>query len=309
MRVGFVYDDRFLLHHLEGHPENKYRLKAIMEGLSERELLSKVELIKPFKADAELISLNHDPQYIEEVMMTSATGEGWLDPDTYVNEYSFEVASLAVGGVVGAAEALISGKLDAAFCAVRPPGHHAEYSKAMGFCIFNNVAVAARYLLKKGLERIFIVDFDAHHGNGTQHSFYTEAEVFYFSTHQYPFYPGTGSAEERGVGDGFGTTLNIPMPFGAGDELYKEAYGKTFISAVEGYKPQILLVSAGYDLHKDDPLTGLNVTDEGISFIVSKIVEEAKKLDIPILFTLEGGYNPGVLKRNVPNTLEIMLSV
>ncbi len=308
MRVGFVYDDRFLLHHLEGHPENKYRLEAIMEGLSERELLSKVELIKPFKADAELISLNHDPQYIEEVMMTSAAGEGWLDPDTYVNEYSFEVASLAVGGVVGAAEALISGKLDAAFCAVRPPGHHAEYSKAMGFCIFNNVAVAARYLLKKGLERIFIVDFDAHHGNGTQHSFYTEAEVFYFSTHQYPFYPGTGSAEERGVGDGFGTTLNIPMPFGAGDELYKEAYGETFISAVEGYRPQILLVSAGYDLHKDDPLTGLNVTDEGITFIVSKIVEETKKLDIPVLFTLEGGYNLGVLKRNVPNTLEIMLS-
>ena len=308
MKVGFVYDDKYLLHHREGHPENRYRLEAIVEGMSERELFSKVELIKPFPADAQLISLNHDPQYIEEVIYASRSGEGWLDPDTYVNEYTFEAASLAVGGVLGAVELLLKGDLDGAFCAVRPPGHHAEYSKAMGFCIFNNVAIAARYLLSKGLERIFIVDFDAHHGNGTQHAFYEEPRVFYFSTHQYPFYPGTGAAEETGAGEGIGTTLNIPMPFGADDNLYRQAYGETLVQAVRGYKPQFLLVSAGYDLHRDDPLTGLNVSDAGIEFIVKTIVSLAKELDIPLLFALEGGYNLGVLKRNVPRTVEIMLN-
>jgi len=151
------------------------------------------------------------------------------------------------------------------------------------------------------------VDFDAHHGNGTQHSFYTEPRVFYFSTHQYPFYPGTGSAEERGAGEGLGTTLNVPMPFGAGDELYKQAYGETLPAAVRGYKPQFILVSAGYDLHKEDPLTGLEVADEGIEFIVSSIMGLAKELNIPVLFSLEGGYNLDVLRRNVPRTVEIML--
>ncbi len=308
MRVGFLYDEKFLLHNLEGHPENRHRLEAIVEGMSERGLLSKVELLKPVPANAELIALNHDPQYIEEVMLVSKSGEGWLDPDTYVNGYTFEVASLAVGGVVGAVETLLEGKLDAVFCAVRPPGHHAEYAKAMGFCIFNNVAIAARYLVeKRGLGRVFIVDFDAHHGNGTQRSFYTDGRVFYFSTHQYPFYPGTGSAEERGAGEGLGTTLNIPMPFGAGDELYKEAYGKTFLSAVRGFEPQFLLVSAGYDLHRDDPLTGLNVSDGGIAFIVERIAEAAGELKVPVLFALEGGYNLDVLKRMVPKTVEILL--
>jgi acetoin utilization deacetylase AcuC-like enzyme len=308
MRVGFVYDDRYLLHHREGHPENKYRLEAIVEGMSEKGLLSKVELIKPFQADAELIALNHDPQYIEEVIYSSRSGEGWFDPDTYYNEYTFLAASLAVGGLISAIDLILENKIDGAFCAVRPPGHHAEYAKAMGFCIFNNIAIGAKYLLKKGFERLFIVDFDAHHGNGTQHAFYEDGRVFYFSTHQYPFYPGTGSAEERGAKDGYGTTLNIPMPFGAGDDLYKQAYGETLVAAVKGYKPQFLLVSAGYDLHAEDPLTGLNVSDKGVEFIVETIVGLSKELNIPVLFTLEGGYNLDVLKRLVPRTVEIMLS-
>ncbi|MEO2154047.1 MAG: histone deacetylase [Aquificota bacterium] len=308
MKVGFVIDERYLLHHYEGHPENKYRLEAIDDGMRVHGLYNHVELIEPFFANADLITLNHDPQYIEEVMQTSKSGGGWLDPDTYVNTHTFDVARLAVGGVIKATQKLLDGEIEGAFCAIRPPGHHAEYAKAMGFCIFNNVAIAARYLLNKGLERIFIVDFDAHHGNGTQHAFYTESRVFYFSTHQYPFYPGTGSAEERGAGEGYGTTLNIPMPFGADDELYKQAYGETLVAAVRGFKPQFMLVSAGYDLHKEDPLTGLNVTDKGVEFIVETIVRLAKELNIPVLFALEGGYNLDVLKRNVPKTVEIMLS-
>ncbi len=307
MKVGFVYDDRYLLHHREGHPENKYRLEAITEGMAERGLFSKVELIKPFEADAELIALNHDPQYIEEVIYSSRSGEGWFDPDTYYNEYTFLAASLAVGGVAGAINEILDGNIEGAFCAVRPPGHHAEYAKAMGFCIFNNVAIGARYLLQKGFERVFIVDFDAHHGNGTQHAFYEEPRVFYFSTHQYPFYPGTGSAEERGAKEGYGTTLNIPMPAGTGDELYRHAYGEVLVSAVKGYKPQFLLVSAGYDLHTDDPLTGLEVSDKGVEFIVETICGLAKELSIPVLFSLEGGYNLDVLKRLVSRTVEIML--
>jgi len=308
MRIGFVYDDRYLLHHREGHPENKYRLESITDGMAERGLFSKVELIKPFQAGADLIALNHDPQYIEEVIYSSRSGEGWFDPDTYYNEFTFLAASLAVGGVIGAINEILAGNIDAAFCAVRPPGHHAEYAKAMGFCIFNNVAIGARYLLNKGFERVFIVDFDAHHGNGTQHAFYEEARVFYFSTHQYPFYPGTGSAEERGAKEGYGTTLNIPMPAGAGDELYRHAYGDVLVSAVKGYKPQFLLVSAGYDLHAEDPLTGLEVSDKGVEFIVETICSLAKELDIPVLFSLEGGYNLDVLKRLVPRTVEIMLN-
>jgi acetoin utilization deacetylase AcuC-like enzyme len=307
MKVGFVYDEGYLLHHLDGHPENKYRLEAVIEGMSEKGLFSRVEPIKPTPADIDLISLNHDPQYIEEVIYASRSGEGWLDPDTYVNEYTFKAASLAVGGVVEASKLLLKGEVEGVFCAVRPPGHHAEYSKAMGFCIFNNVAIAAKYLLTKGLEKIFIVDFDAHHGNGTQHAFYTDPRVFYFSTHQYPFYPGTGSAEEIGAGEGIGTTLNIPMPFGADDKLYKEAYGKTFVEAVKGFDPQFIIVSAGYDLHADDPLTGLKVSDSGIEFIVKTVVGEAVKLGVPVLFSLEGGYDLGVLRRNVPRTIEIML--
>ena len=307
MRVGFVYDDRYLLHHREGHPENKYRLEAILEGMSERGLLSRVELIKPFQANADLIALNHDPQYIEEVIYSSKSGEGWFDPDTYYNEYTWLSSSLAVGGIISAIDLILSKIIDSAFCAVRPPGHHAEYAKAMGFCIFNNVAIGAKYLLQKGFEKIFIVDFDAHHGNGTQHTFYTDGKVFYFSTHQYPFYPGTGSAEERGAGEGLGTTLNIPMPLGAGDDLYKEAYQNTLKSAIFGFKPQFILVSAGYDLHKDDPLTGLEVSDKGIELIVKSIAGYSKELKVPLLFSLEGGYNLDVLKRNVSRTIEILL--
>ncbi|ADC89983.1 Histone deacetylase [Thermocrinis albus DSM 14484] len=307
MRTGFLYDDIYLEHNNRGHPENKDRLIAIMQGLESRRLFQKVVKVRPRRATVQEVSLNHDLAYIQEIHDFCAAGGGYLDPDTYANAMSYEVALYAVGGVLEGIDRLLNGELEAVFCAVRPPGHHAERSKAMGFCIFNNVAVGAHYLINRGIKKVFIIDFDAHHGNGTQRSFYEDDRVFYFSTHEYPFYPGTGSADERGAGRGYGFTYNVPMKAGAGDEEYLRVYKEILPALVKDFKPEFLLVSAGYDLHKDDPLTYLDVTTEGIREIVSSIVNVSKALSIPLLLALEGGYNLRVLSECVADTLEILL--
>jgi len=196
-----------------------------------------------------------------------------------------------VGAVLEGIDRLLEGDVEAVFCAVRPPGHHAERAKAMGFCLFNNIAVGALYLRRKGAGKVYIVDFDAHHGNGTQKSFYEDDTVFYFSTHQYPFYPGTGSAQERGAGRGEGFTLNVPMPAGAGDEDFLPVYGNLLRDSVLSFEPDFILISAGYDLHRDDPLTNLNVSTEGIRGIVRSLIEISSEVKAPLLFALEGGYN------------------
>ncbi len=208
---------------------------------------------------------------------------------------------MAAGANEVGVELLLSGEYEAVFCAVRPPGHHAERDRAMGFCIFNNVAVAAVKALSMGVERVFIVDFDAHHGNGTEHIFYNTPRVFYFSTHQYPFYPGTGSEKENND-----HILNVPMREGSGDAEFKSVYSGIFREAVRKFKPQIILVSAGYDLHRDDPLTSLEVTDDGVEFIVREIVNAGRELSVPLLFTLEGGYNLNALRRCSRRTLEVL---
>jgi len=306
--VAFIYDEIYLKHNWEEHPEHKGRLLSIVEHLSKSNVSDKVEALKPRRATPEEVALNHDPAYIQEVYEFCQSGGGYLDPDTYATPDTYEVALHAVGGVLEGIDKLLEGKFKSVFCAVRPPGHHAEYAKAMGFCIFNNVAVGAHYLRKKkGVERVLIVDFDAHHGNGTQRSFYQDPTVFFFSTHQYPFYPGTGSADERGAGEGYGYTLNVPMPAGAGDSEYKPVYEKLLPEVAERFSPQFILVSAGYDLHADDPLTYLNVTNDGVRMIVRNIVQIARKLSVPLLFTLEGGYNLRALGECVVITLEEML--
>ncbi|RMH81345.1 MAG: histone deacetylase [Acidobacteria bacterium] len=307
MKVGLVYDDIYLEHNLKGHPENKDRLIAIVQELDRRGIMKELLHISPRRATAMEVSLNHDPSYIQEIADFCLAGGGYLDPDTYVVSSSYEVALTAVGGVLEGIDRIISGEVQAIFCAVRPPGHHAEYAKAMGFCIFNNVAIGAHYLLQKGFERVFIVDFDAHHGNGTQKSFYEDSRVFYFSSHEYPFYPGTGSREERGAGDGYGFTHNEPLPAGAGDEEFDRVYGKVFPELFENYKPQFLLVSAGYDAHRDDPLTYLNLSTEGLGRLVENLLKSAKNLKVPVLFVLEGGYNLRVLGECVSLTIKKML--
>ncbi|MFN3870582.1 MAG: histone deacetylase [Aquificaceae bacterium] len=307
MKTGFLYDPIYLEHHEKGHPENKDRLIAIIQEIERRKLLKELITINPRRATAMEVALNHDPAYIQEVADFCSAGGGYLDPDTYAFSPSYEVALYAVGGVLQGIDKLLEGEIEAVFCAIRPPGHHAEYAKAMGFCLFNNVAIGAHYLLQKGFERVFIVDFDAHHGNGTQKSFYEEDRVFYFSSHEYPFYPGTGSSQERGAGKGYGYTHNEPLPAGAGDREFNRVYLEVLPSLFEDYNPQFLLVSAGYDAHKDDPLTYLQLSTEGFGRIVDSLLNLAKGKKIPVLFALEGGYNLKALAECVSLTLERML--
>jgi acetoin utilization deacetylase AcuC-like enzyme len=302
-RVGYIYDDIYLKHLTgEGHPESPERLIAIEKEISD--LKNKLVQIKPRKATAREIALVHDIYYPQEIMDLCSAGGTYLDPDTRCSIYSYEAAAYAVGAGLEAIDKIVEGKIDMAFAAVRPPGHHAEYARAMGFCIFNNVAIAARYAQRKGFSRVFIIDFDAHHGNGTQKAFYEDDTVFYFSTHQFPFYPGTGAENERGVGRGLGYTYNIPLPAGTGDATYIDIYQNQLPNLVRAFQPEIILVSAGYDLHKDDPLAHLNVSTEGIGKIVQGILNS---YNVPFLFMLEGGYNLKALAESVRLTLEIML--
>jgi acetoin utilization deacetylase AcuC-like enzyme len=300
LKLAVIYDDVFLKHDLPTHPENALRLKYFMKPIFEAEL----PIIKPKQVSYELLRTIHNENYITDVITSCRErAPGFFDPDTYYNQFTCDAALMAAGANELGVEILKSGEFDAVFCAVRPPGHHAERDRAMGFCIFNNVAVAAVKALSLGFERVFIVDFDAHHGNGTQSTFYDNPNVFYFSTHQYPFYPGTGSEKENND-----HILNVPMREGSGDREYMEVYSGTFRKAVREFEPEVILVSAGYDLHSDDPLTGLEVSDSGVEFVVSQIVESAKELSVPILFTLEGGYNLRALKRCSRITMNVITS-
>ncbi len=299
-KVGLFYDSVFLKHQPLGwHPEKPERLVAIVDRLKTDHLWEELIHIKPVKATTEDLEAVHAPAYVQRVMKAKP---GYFDPDTYFSEGSLEASLFAAGAVVEAIRRCKEGEIERAFCAVRPPGHHAEADRAMGFCIFNNVAVGAKFAQKLGFKKVFIVDFDVHHGNGTEHMFYEDDTVFYFSTHQYPHYPGTGSIAEKGRDKGEGFTYNIPMSAGSGDSQYYEAYHKTLPGLTASFKPDIMLVSAGYDIHEKDPLAGINVTDNGIKEIVRGILEAVP--GIPVVFTLEGGYNLEALARSVAITVE-----
>ncbi len=304
-KVGYIYDPVYLKHDTgAGHPERPERVESIDTFLSS--LKEKLIEIKPRKATAQEIALVHDIYYPQEIMDLCSAGGTYLDPDTRCSIFSYEAATYAVGAGLEAVDRIKEGVVERVFANVRPPGHHAEYAKAMGFCIFNNIAIAARYAQRQGFEKVFIIDFDAHHGNGTQKAFYEDNTVFYFSTHQYPFYPGTGSAEEKGTGKGFGFTYNVPLPAGTGDENYERIYSSILPELVDNFEPDIIMVSAGYDLHQEDPLTHLNVTTKGIGVIVENILKSA---DVPFLFMLEGGYNLSVLGESAKITVEKMLYI
>ncbi|ACO03214.1 MAG TPA: histone deacetylase [Persephonella sp.] len=304
-KVGYIYDPVYLKHDTgEGHPERPERVSTIDSYIDE--IKKDLVEIKPRRASAKEITLVHDTYYPQEIMDLCSAGGTYLDPDTRCSIFSYEAAVYAVGAGLEAVDSIMEGKVERVFANVRPPGHHAEFSKAMGFCIFNNVAITARYAQKKGYEKIFIIDFDAHHGNGTQKAFYDDDTVFYFSTHQYPFYPGTGSAEEKGVGKGLGFTYNVPLPAGTGDETYEDIYSMMLPDLVYHFRPDMVLVSAGYDLHIDDPLTHLEVTTEGIGKIVENIL---KTSDSPFIFMLEGGYNLQALGKSALITVKKMLTV
>ena len=297
MDTAYVYDPVYLEHDLPSHPENAGRLKHILSTLEDEGMLARLSLLEPRPATNEELERVHTPEHIARVQRTAQAGGGYLDPDTYVSPRSFDAALMAAGGVVRAVEAVLAGEIANGFALVRPPGHHATSTRAMGFCLFNNVAVAARAALAGGqVERVFIADFDVHHGNGTQDTFAGDPAVFYFSTHQYPYYPGTGHGSETGYGAGEGTLLNVPLPSGVGDAGYAQVYTELVWPLAERFRPDLILVSAGYDAHWSDPLAQMNLSLTGYACLQQELVRMAGQLcGGRIVFTLEGGYQLDVL--------------
>ncbi len=309
-KIGILQDPHYL-EHLTGpmHPERPERLKAIQKMLENSGLANKAHSLIPREATEDEIALIHTRDLIEEVKHTEGHTSTYLDGDTHASAHSWKAAKLAVGGLLVASDELLQGTLDEAFAFPRPPGHHAERDHAMGFCLFNNVAIAAEYALKKyGLKKIVILDFDVHHGNGTQHIFENRSDVFYISTHQYPFYPGTGAFSERGKGAGEGYTLNFPLPAGSDDAIYADIFKERIEGEVIQYKPDFLIISAGFDAHKRDPLGGMEVSRFGFKAMAESI-EKMKKAcgNIPVLYALEGGYDLEGLSESVKEVVDVML--
>lgn len=290
--AGYVYDPLYLEHELPGHPERPDRLRAIMSHLEESGLLAKMTRIEPRDASWEELRFVHTEGLIEEVAATAGVDRHRFDADTYGSARSYAAARRAAGGVLAATEAVMNGEIGSAFCFVRPPGHHATPDRAMGFCLFNNVAVAAAHALESGLERVAVVDFDVHHGNGTQEIFYEDPRVLYFSTHQFPHYPGTGHWTEAGFGDGEGATINVPLPRGCGDDVYLRCYREICAPAVRRFGPQLIFVSAGFDGHFADPLAQMLLSTRGYYDIATIIRELADELcEGRVVYALEGGYD------------------
>ena len=312
-KTGLVYHPAYLDHDMgAGHPESPNRLRAIMQQLEQSGTADRLTRIEPRKAEDEWITQIHTAAYLEMLKAEApATGRVSLDADTAMSPGSLTAAYLAAGGALAAVDAILSKKVDHVFCAVRPPGHHAEAGHAMGFCLFNNVAIAARYAQKRyGLSRILIVDWDVHHGNGTQHSFEEDPSVLFFSTHQFPHYPGTGRATERGRGAGEGFTINVPMEAGEGDEEYRAVFQKTLVPAADAFKPEFVIISAGFDAHQDDPLAGMGLTEEGYEDLTGIVAGIAKRhANGRILSSLEGGYNLTALSASVDRHIQALLAV
>jgi acetoin utilization deacetylase AcuC-like enzyme len=291
LSLGLVLDPVFEEHDTgQGHPERPARLRAVREGL--HDLLPRCRLFSPVSAtDAEITAV-HDPAYLRHVEAAVARGARLLDSgDTVVSPRSAAIARLAAGSMLSLTRAVAAREVERGFAAVRPPGHHAERSLAMGFCLFNNVAIAARALRDGGMARVLVVDWDVHHGNGTQHLFEEDPTVFYFSVHQFPLYPGTGAAGERGKGAGAGATLNRPLPPGSGDEAFLAAV-RDMADAAASFRPEMVLVSCGFDAHARDPLGGLTVTTEAFAEATRIVISVAEAFaGGRLVSVLEGGYD------------------
>jgi len=314
-RTGYVYDDRYLLHDPGSwHPERPDRLKAIQASLKDSGILELLIHLKPYPAPLAWVERLHDPDYIRRFQEACQRGQEIFEvQDCGISPESYEIALLAAGGVMAAADAIMGDKADNAFCAVRPPGHHAERARALGFCFFNNVALGVVYLLENfGLERMAIVDWDVHHGNGTQHLFEADPRVFYLSLHEDPqyCYPGTGYRREEGKGPGKGFTLNLPFPPHSGDEEYLEALRNEGLPRLRQFAPQFVMISAGFDAHAKDPLAQMHLTRSGYREMTRLVLDLAQESAGGRLITvLEGGYNLEVLEECVEDHLRILLDI
>jgi acetoin utilization deacetylase AcuC-like enzyme len=293
-RTGILRDRRYLDHFMgHYHPESPQRLEAIYEMLNGPDMMDSFKEIPARKAEREDLLLIHSPDYVNMLEATDGVDSTYLDPDTQTSPGSYKAALLAAGGLCEAISMVNSGEIQNAFALVRPPGHHAEKHRAMGFCLFNNIAIGARYAQKHlGIKRILIADWDLHHGNGTHHSFEDDPSVLYFSTHQYPYYPGTGANGEVGTGKGEGFTINVPLSPGYGDSEYIAIYNSILNPVALEFNPEIILVSAGFDTYKEDPLGGMNITSQGFAGLTRSIMDIADACCAgKVVITLEGGYH------------------
>lgn len=312
MTTGFVYDPFCLSHNPgTGHPERSARLSATIAHLSEQPWFDSLSAVTATPADVELLHNTHAPEYVERARAACRAGESHLDvPDVGISPDSFDVARVACGGGVALADGVMRGELKNGFSLTRPPGHHAEAALALGFCLFNNVAILARYLQQThGVDKVAIVDWDVHHGNGTQHTFEEDNSVLFASLHQYPFYPGTGARSETGTGRGAGATVNCPMAAGSTDSDYQAAFSERVLPALEDFKPDVVLVSAGFDAHRDDPLAEVALSTECYRWMSDQVLDIADRhAGGRLISLLEGGYSLEALPLSVATHLEALLA-
>jgi acetoin utilization deacetylase AcuC-like enzyme len=285
--IALLSNPEHVGHAAEGHPERPERVLAILDAIKHAELGLSPQAALP--ASESLIRAVHDPAYIRKLDLLAERGGGYLDADTYMTEASMLAARTAAGAVVAGVEQVLGGSVSSAFAIVRPPGHHAETIRAMGFCLLNNVAIGVAAARAQGIKRVAVIDFDVHHGNGTQHTFELDADLFYASTHQAPYYPGTGSRSERGA---HGTVHNFPLPAGTGDPQFLATYRDSIGAALNAFQPELIMVSAGFDAHRDDPLAGLEVTTEAYGQLAALIQGWAlTHTQGRSVWVLEGGYD------------------
>ena len=306
--LGYVLDDVFVRHRPPGpHPERPERLVAARDGLRSAGLEQRGTLMPVRPAREEELGLVHTASFVAEMSRHVPGKAGWLDPDTYFGPESWDAALAAAGAASDLATAVLDGRFRRGLALIRPPGHHAEADRAMGFCLFNNVAVAAAVARSRGAARVAVVDWDVHHGNGTQNIFYADPAVMYLSVHQYPFYPGTGAPHEIGSGEGRGTTINVGLPAGCGDGDLLAVFDRVFVPALLQFRPDLILVSAGFDAHRADPLAGLRVSEAGYRAMAGRLSRAADQVaGGRLVALLEGGYDLGALSRSLVEVLEVL---
>jgi acetoin utilization deacetylase AcuC-like enzyme len=305
------YDPRFLDHDTGQHPEQPERLRQLIRHLDQTGIAEKCERPTWQPASRLRLSAVHEPGHIDRIAAIAAQGGGRLDPDTIASRASFDVAALAAGAACDAVDRVLSGDDKTALCIVRPPGHHALPERAMGFCLLNNIAVAARVARDEyHLDRVLIVDWDVHHGNGTQDMFYADGNIGFFSAHRWPFYPGSGDTDETGTGDGLGATRNLPVTFGTARSDYKDRFRRELENFATRTRPQLVLISAGFDAHREDPIGSLGLEVEDFADLSQTVLDVANvHAEGRIISLLEGGYNPPILARCVEAHMQKLLSM